>query len=219
MGASKQDAILSWIEGVSRSLQETPLPADGLQILAGDQTTPPPSTSGGQHKRKRDDCEVEFPMPQPDPSKTLRRAESTTASLPPTPLRLKDDASSLAPSISTASRRGRSRSSSPSRVRTELQSATPRIIYLNENQDPGSEAAKQLLTNLMDDSEFIGDQRAMRNICTTSCKHMTALAPESYWVIDVAVPLLKEAIGNLPLTHFIVYVLARVLSCTKLRCL
>ena len=89
-------------------------------------------------------------------------------------------------------------------MKTELQSATPRIIYLNEIEDPGSPAAKELLNALTDDAGFIADQRAMRDISTFSCRHMTTSAPESYWVVDVAVPLLKKAIGDLPLMHFLV---------------
>lgn len=200
MSSSQQGAIISWIEGVSRSLQQTPLSADRAKEFAGDPTTPP-SLPGGQHKRKRADCGLESSMPHPD-----RRADSTSVSLRSTSLRLGDDAPSLAPSSSAASRGERSRSSSPSRVKTEPQSATPKIIYLNEIEDPGSPAAKELLATLTEDVEFIGNQRAMRNIYTTLCTHMTALAPESYWVVDVAVPLLKGAIGDLPLMHFIVYV-------------
>lgn len=205
MRSSQQDAILSWIEGVSRSLQETSPSAERSKEVAGDPATSP-SIPGSQHKRGRADWELGSLIPHPDPSKKVRRANSTSASLRSSFLRRGGDGQSLAPSSLAASRSGRPSLYSPSRVRAELQGATPKIIYLNEIEDPGSPAAEELLATLTKDAEFIGNERAMRNIYTTSCKHMTASAPESYWLVDVAVPLLKEAIGDLPLMHLIVYV-------------
>lgn len=203
MGASQLYGIPSWIEEVSRSLQQTPLNADRLEEFAGDPTTPP-LTPEGQHKRKRTDSEFESSISQPEPAKKPRGADSTPASV-----HLLDDTSPLLPPSSVASRSVRSRSSSPDKVKGELAAATPRIIYIRENGDPGASAAKELLATLTADTEFFGNQEAIQNIYTASDKCAAESRSEGSWLYKVAIPLLEEAIGNLPLECWSVYVFAK----------
>lgn len=189
----KNVAILSWIEEVARSVPKTPPNTDRLERPVSNLTTPP-STLGIQHKRKRSLSEAENSMPQPDPSKRPYRTGSETASV-----RLPDDLASLAPSSSAASRGGRSRSSSPSRVKAELAAATPRVVYVHESTDPKSVAASQLLATLTQGSEFGLDEDVARKISNASCQCATELRSEGSWLNKVALPLLDGAIAELPL--------------------
>lgn len=145
-------------------------------------------------------------MPQPDPSKRPYRTGSETAST--ISVRLPDDITSLAPSSSAASRGGRSRSSSPSRVKAELAAATPRVVYVHESTDPKSVAASQLLATLTQGSEFGPDEDVARKISTASCQCATELRSEGSWLNKVALPLLEGAIAELPLECWSMYVLA-----------
>ncbi|KAJ5201003.1 hypothetical protein N7449_005806 [Penicillium cf. viridicatum] len=180
----KNVAILSWIEEVARSVPKTLPNTDRLERLVSNLTTPP-STLVIQHKRKRSLSEAENLMAQPDPSKRPYRTGSETASV-----RLPDDITSLAPSSSAASRGGRSRSSSPSRVKAELAAATPgSSTYMNL---PTRKASLR-------GSEFGLDEDVARKISNASCQCATELRSEGSWLNKVALPLLDGAIAELPL--------------------
>ncbi|CAG8408312.1 unnamed protein product [Penicillium salamii] len=90
------------------------------------------------------------------------------------------------------------RPSSPSRVKAELASATPRVVYVPESADPKSVAATQLLETLQD-SEFIPDKAIAQRISNASCQCATELRSEGSWLSKVALPLLEAAIAELPL--------------------
>ncbi|KAJ6041282.1 uncharacterized protein N7446_010827 [Penicillium canescens] len=136
-------------------------------------------------------------MPQPDPSKRPYRPGSETGST--VSVRLPDDITSLAPSSSVASRGGRSRSSSPSRVKAELAAATPRVVYIHESTDPNSVAASLLLATLTKGSEYGPDEEVARKVANASCQCATELRSEGSWLNKVALPLLEGAIAELPL--------------------
>ncbi|KAJ5092513.1 hypothetical protein NUU61_007383 [Penicillium alfredii] len=136
----------------------------------------------------------------PDPVKRPCQPASETASS--VSARLPDDLASSAPSSSAISRHsGRSRSSSPTRVKAEFAAATPRIVYVHESADPGSLVARELLANLSHDSECDQDedQGVARKISSSSCQCATELRSEGSWLIKVAGPLLEGAIAELPL--------------------
>ncbi|KAF9250355.1 hypothetical protein DTO006G1_6754 [Penicillium roqueforti] len=190
MSAGKTPAILSWVEEVARSVPETPPNTERLVENA--------STPASQHKRKRSVFEAENPMSQSDPHKISYRTTSETAST--VSVRLADEIISLAPSSSAASRGGgRSRSSSPSRVKAELATAIPRVVYIHESADPKSRAASQLLADLTQDSEFSGNEDVAQKISSASCQCATEFRSEGSWVHKVALPLLESAIAELPL--------------------
>ncbi|KAJ6003528.1 hypothetical protein N7522_006220 [Penicillium canescens] len=189
-------AILSWIEGVARSVPKTPPNSDRFENLVSNLTTPP-STPVIQHKRKRSLPGAENSMPQPDPSKRPYRPGSETGST--VSVRLPDDITSLAPSSSVTSRGGRSRSSSPSRVKAELAAATPRVVYIHESTDPNSVAASLLLATLTKGSEYGPDEEVARKVANASCQCATELRSEGSWLNKVALPLLEGAIAELPL--------------------
>ncbi|KAJ6050207.1 hypothetical protein N7444_006923 [Penicillium canescens] len=180
-------AILSWIEEVARSVPKTPPNSDRFENLVSNLTTPP-STPVIQHKRKRSLPGAENSMPQPDPSKRPYRPGSETGST--VSVRLPDDITSLAPSSSVASRSGRSRSSSPSRVKAELAAATP-----------GSSTYMNLPTPIasLRGSEYSPDEEVARKIANASCQCATELRSEGSWLNKVALPLLEGAIAELPL--------------------
>lgn len=197
MSAGKTPAILSWVEEVARSVPETPPNTERLVENA--------STPASQHKRKRSVFEAENPMSQSDPHKRSYRTTSETAST--VSVRLADEIISLAPSSSAASRGGgRSRSSSPSRVKAELATAIPRVVYIHESADPKSRAASQLLADLTQDSEFSGNEDVAQKISSASCQCATELRSEGSWVHKVALPLLESAIAELPLECWSMYV-------------
>jgi hypothetical protein len=210
MYAGQNVAILSWIEEVARSVPKTPPNTDQFGKLVSNLTTPP-STPAIQHKRKRSLLGAELSMPQPDPSKRPYRISSETAST--ISVHLPDDITSLAPSSSAASRGGRSRSSSPSRVRAELAAATPRVVYVHESTDPKSVAASQLLATLTQSSEFAPDEDVARKISNASCRCATELRSEGSWLNKVALPLLEGAIAELPLECWSMYVLTMKTLC------
>lgn len=202
MSAGQTPAILSWVEEVARSVPKTPPNTDRFEKLLGN-----PSTPASQHKRKRSVFEAEDLMSQSDPSKRPHRTASETAST--VSVRLPDDIISLAPSSSAASRGGRSRSLSPSRVKAELAAASPRVVYIHESADPRSLAASQLLATLTRDSEFDGNDDVARKVSNASCQCATELRSEGSWVNKVALPLLEGAIAELPLECWSVYVSRR----------
>lgn len=196
MCAGQNAAILSWIEEVARSVPKTPPKTDRFQNLGSNLTTPP-STPANPRKRKMSVSEPEISMPHPDPLKRPYRTGSETAST--ISIRLPDDITSLAPSSSAASRGARSRSSSPSRVKAELATASPRVVYVHESTDPKSVAASQLLATLTQGSEFDPDEDAARKISNASCQCATELRSEGSWLTKVSLPLLEGAIAKLPL--------------------
>ena len=194
-------AIFSWIQEVARSVPKTPPNTDRFEEVLSNLT--PPSTPVNQRKRKRLSHEAENSMSHPDPSKRPHRNSSETAST--ISVRLPDDIISLAPSSSVASRAGRSRSSSPSRVKAELAAATPRVVYIHESTDPKSAAATQLLTSLTQGSEFSPDEHIAQRISHASCQCATELRSEGSWLNKVALPLLEGAIVGLPLECWSMY--------------
>lgn len=202
MAAGQIPAILSWVEEVARSVPNTPPSNNRFEKLLGH-----PSTRASQHKRKRSVFEADNPISQSDPSKRPHRTVSETAST--VSVRLPDDIISLAPSSSAASRGGRSRSSSPSRVKAELAAATPRVVYIHESADPKSVAASQLLGTLTQDSDSGGNDDVARKVSNASCQCATELRSEGSWVNKVALPLLEGAIAELPLECWSVYVSRR----------
>ncbi|CAI7587121.1 unnamed protein product [Penicillium palitans] len=192
MSAGQTPAILSWVEEVARSVPQSPPNNTRFEKLLGN-----PSTPGSQHKRKRSVFEADNLMSRSDPSKRPHRTASETAST--VSVRLPDDIISLAPSSSAASRGGRSRSSSPSRVKAELAAASPKIVYMHESADPKSVAASQLLATLTQDSESGGNDDVARKVSNASCQCATELRSDGSWVNKVALPLLEGAIAELPL--------------------
>lgn len=100
---------------------------------------------------------------------------------------------------------GGSCSTGPGRVKRELRDLSPNIIQLNEFADPGSLAVKELLKALISDSEFIGSRQSVEQIYTSSCAHAVESAPRAWWMIDVAILLLKGAISDLRLQEFVVH--------------
>ncbi|KGO69805.1 hypothetical protein PITC_042680 [Penicillium italicum] len=189
MSAGQNPAILSWVEEVARSV---PKPAPNTEKPVSNY-----SNTASQLKRKRSLSEAESAISQSDISKKPYQTASETAST--VSVRLPDDVVSLAPSSSAASRGGRSRSTSPSRVKAELAVASPRVVYIHESADPKSIAASQLLATLTQESEFGGNDDVARIISNASCQCATELRSEGSWVNKVALPLLEGAIAELPL--------------------
>lgn len=128
MNNSQQARVEYWIEDVSQGLHATP---PGAGQLAGGLTSP--STPKERHKREWTDLDITDLMSESDPRKRLTRADSeATTSVS----RFHDDITltpSTAPSGSATSRSGRSRSSSPSRIKAELARATPKVTFVHES--------------------------------------------------------------------------------------
>lgn len=202
MSAGQTPAILSWVEEVARNVPKTPPNTDRFEKPLGS-----PSTPASQHKRKRSVFEAENSKSQSDPLKRPYRTASETASS--VSVRLPDDIISLAPSSPAASRGGRSRSSSPSRVKAELAAASPRVVYIPESADPKSVAASQLLAALTQDSEFGVNDDVAREVSNASSQCVTELRSEGSWVNKVALPLLEGAVAELSLECWSVYVSRR----------
>ncbi|KAE8375681.1 hypothetical protein BDV26DRAFT_283250 [Aspergillus bertholletiae] len=97
--------------------------------------------------------------------------------------------------------RPRQRPSSPNRIKSNLALGTPKIKYLHESADPGSNSARQLLAFLSVDNNdgWEPETQEIDNISVASCKCATQLRSEGSWVIGVVRPLLQCAIGTLPL--------------------
>ncbi|PLB44908.1 hypothetical protein P170DRAFT_479449 [Aspergillus steynii IBT 23096] len=101
----------------------------------------------------------------------------------------------------TANDRSRQPSSSPTRTKSNLASATPKIRYLHESADPGSELARELLALLTaeDNDGWEPETHEIDKVSAASHKCDAQLRSESSWVIEVVRPLLQCAIGTLPL--------------------
>ncbi|KAJ6185165.1 hypothetical protein N7519_006466 [Penicillium mononematosum] len=179
-----------------RSCEERPqtrADTDRFETLVGDHSGPV-----SHHKRKRSTFEAEDSMTQSDPSRRPYRTASEIGST--VSVRLPDDIISLSPSRSVISRgAGRSRSSSLIRVKAELATASPRVVYIHESADPQNLAASQLLATLTHDSEFGENEDVARRISNASCQCATELRSKGSWVHKVALPLLEGAIAELPL--------------------
>ncbi|KAJ5355652.1 hypothetical protein N7517_010261 [Penicillium concentricum] len=128
MSAGQNPAILSWVEEVARSVSKTPPNTERLEEPVGNLTRPA-SALASQHKRKRSVSDAENPTSQSDPPKRPYRTVSETAST--VSVRLPDDIVSLTSSSSAASRGGRSRLSSPSRVKAELPPIPELSMHMN----------------------------------------------------------------------------------------
>ncbi|PYH89072.1 hypothetical protein BO71DRAFT_488259 [Aspergillus ellipticus CBS 707.79] len=91
-------------------------------------------------------------------------------------------------------------SPTPTRLKAQLSSpsTTPRITFRQQTDDPGSDAAKNLLTFLLFNGDPLrdGDQPAVRNIAAAARKCTAELRSQGSWVMDVARPLLELAIGD-----------------------
>ncbi|CAI7620832.1 unnamed protein product [Penicillium pancosmium] len=167
-------AILSWIQEVARSMHKIPPNTEQLEEVVSNLT--PTSTPVFQRKRKRLASEAENSIPHPDPPERPHRTSSEAAST--ISVRLPNDITSLTPSSSVASRAGRSRSSSLSRVKAELAVATPRVVCIHESTDPKNAAATQLLTSLTQVSEFSPDEHIVQRILHASCQFATEMRSE-----------------------------------------
>lgn len=192
MDTGQQARIQSWAEEVTQKLQLTP---PGADLLAGD--LKPPSTFKERSKRKCAELNNTDLVPENEPRKRLKDHSEATSISP-----FRDDITltpSTAPSTSATSRSERSRSSSPNRVKAELARATPKIVFVHESNDPESLAAKELLTTLTEDADHTEREEVTTKISAASCQCMTELRSEGSWINKVAMPLLEEAIGDLPL--------------------
>ncbi|PWY67514.1 hypothetical protein BO70DRAFT_345297 [Aspergillus heteromorphus CBS 117.55] len=93
--------------------------------------------------------------------------------------------------------------SSPSatRVKSQLATATPKVVFLQQTDDPGSDAVKDLLTFLLFSGDPLreGDQDGIEKISQASCRCTAEFRSEGSWVMDVVRPLLDLAIGDLSL--------------------
>ncbi|PWY88611.1 hypothetical protein BO94DRAFT_565484 [Aspergillus sclerotioniger CBS 115572] len=93
------------------------------------------------------------------------------------------------------------RSSSPSRVKAQLATATPKVVFLNESLNPECDAARELLGVLTSDEDATSrsNGRGIQMISNASSRCATELRSEGSWMMDVARPLLDLAIDELPL--------------------
>ncbi|KAJ5580220.1 uncharacterized protein N7459_006205 [Penicillium hispanicum] len=197
--STSNSVIFSWIRDVLReSHSSPPLTSDRPDFRAL------PSAPASQRKRKKESDASEPSEPsvpsvnRQDPTKKPRTAHHETSS--PNSMRLPDDLVSLVPSSSARSQTsGRSRSSSPSRVKAELATANPRVIYVHESGDPGSTAAFELLASLTEDTGFDQDTTEAHRIASASCTCATELRSEGSWLNKVSLPLLEQALIELPL--------------------
>ncbi|QRD92224.1 hypothetical protein F9C07_2236452 [Aspergillus flavus] len=104
---------------------------------------------------------------------------------------------SLGPSFtqSTSSRR----SSSPTRVKAQLATATSKVVFVHGSAVPGCMEAKSLFSFLTseDSSPWQANTDVVRKISSASSRCATELRSEGSWVMDVVRPLLEAAIGDL----------------------
>lgn len=198
MSAEQTPAIISWIKEVARSVPKPPPNTDRFEKPVGNRTSPP-STPASKHKRKRSVSEAGNRISQSDPSNRTRQPAFRTP----------NDIISLALSSSTTSQSVGASSTSPSRVKAELATASPRVVYIHESADPKSITASQLLATLTQHSEFGGNDDVARKVSNASCQCATELRSKGSWVNKVALPPLDSAIAELPLECWSVYVSRR----------
>ncbi|KAH8434552.1 uncharacterized protein LDX57_012195 [Aspergillus melleus] len=207
----ERDAIKKWIEGVAADNQTSQPTRDShARDAHGVQESllTPPGTSLRQEdraKRRHTGMDAPSDMSRSDPQKRLRQTLTTGAEAASLSDPLCEDIT-LSPSITTRSDltpsdRPRQRSSSPNRIKSNLASGTPKIKYLHESADPGSDSASQLLEFLTADNNDRWEPEAheIDKISTASCKCATQLRSEGSWIIEVVRPLLQCVIETLPL--------------------
>ncbi|KAE8401193.1 hypothetical protein BDV37DRAFT_285893 [Aspergillus pseudonomiae] len=190
MEHNANDSIERWIDNVSTELQFSSTTSsnanrEGQSWLDDVETATQP-------KRSYPDS----PMAQSDPQKRPRRENSEN--VPPSVAPFRDDIS-LAPSLtqSTPSRR----SSSPTRVKAQLATASPKVVFVHGSADPGCIEAKSLLGFLTSDDStpWQASTDIVKKISSASSRCATELRSEGSWAIDVVRPLLEAAIDDLPL--------------------
>jgi hypothetical protein len=97
----------------------------------------------------------------------------------------------------------------PYRVKVSLTSTISRVIYLHESSEPVPDTAKELLAYLdRDDDTWAPAEEEVARLLQASRKCTVDMCNACSWLIDAVQPLLKAAIGNLPLEVWSVYELS-----------
>ncbi|RAQ45616.1 hypothetical protein AFGD_005970 [Aspergillus flavus] len=175
MEHTAKDAIERWIDNVSTELQSS------STTSANDKRAGQPWLDDIQATAQRKRSYPGSSMTEPDPQNVG-------------PFR---DDISLAPSFtqSTSTRR----SSSPTRVKAQLATATSKVVFVHGSAVPGCMEAKSLLSFLTseDSSPWQANTDVVRKISSASSRCATELRSEGSWVMDVVRPLLEAAIDDL----------------------
>ncbi|KAL4931263.1 uncharacterized protein BDV17DRAFT_256380 [Aspergillus undulatus] len=105
-----------------------------------------------------------------------------------------------AASMTPTSGSRRQRTVCPYRVKASLTSTTPRVTYLHESSESVPGAAKEVLSYLVeDDDTWEPAEEDVAGLLQASRKCTVDMCNACSWLIDAVQPLLKTAIGNLPL--------------------
>ncbi|KAL4943476.1 hypothetical protein BDV06DRAFT_211044 [Aspergillus oleicola] len=178
MDNTKRAAIDRWLDTVDPS-SDSKFTAEKINSINARLPVTPPATSPTEtfYRTKRLCTRTDYLTSITSPSHTR-----STASVAPT----------------SSSRR--QRTICPYRAKASLTSTAPRVTYLHESSEPIPDAAKEVPAYLVrDDDTWEPAEEDVAKLLQASRKCTVDMCNKCSWLIDSVQPLLKAAIGNLPL--------------------